>query len=95
MKLIYLLILFLFDINRMLEFEDTPSSNLTVDEFHTIDLEEEHDPPAYTRSRKFAKIKQIEEMTNIQEIEKEIIQLQENIEAALNELNRPRVKQKL
>jgi len=74
----------------MLEFEDTPSSNLTVDEFHTIELEEEHDPPAYTRSRKFAKIKQIEEMTNMQEIEKEIVQLQENIEAALNELNRPR-----
>ncbi len=75
---------------RMLEFEDTPSSNLTVDEFHTIDLEEEHDPPAYTRSRRFAKIKQIEEMTNIQEIEKEIMQLQENIEAALQELHRPR-----
>lgn len=75
---------------RMLEFEDTPSSNLTVDEFHSIDLEEEHDPPAYTRSRKFAKIKQIEEMTNIQEIEKEIIQLQENIEAALSELQKPR-----
>ena len=44
---------------RMLEFEDTPSSNLTVDEFHSIDLEEEHDPPAYTRSRKFNKIKQV------------------------------------
>lgn len=44
---------------RMLEFEDTPSSNLTVDEFNTIDLEEEADPPAYTRSRKFAKIKQV------------------------------------
>ncbi len=75
---------------RMLEFEDTPSSNLTVDEFHTIDLEEEHDPPAYTRSRRFAKIKQIEEMTNIQEIEKEIMQLQENIEVALQELHKPR-----
>jgi transcription factor IIIB subunit 2 len=75
---------------RMLEFEDTPSSNLTVDEFHTIDLEEEHDPPAYTRSRRFAKIKQIEEMTNIQEIEKEIMQLQENIEAALQDLHKPR-----
>jgi hypothetical protein len=51
---------------------------------------EAHDPPAFTRSRKFAIIKQIEEMTNIQEIEKEIIQLQENIETALNELNKPR-----
>jgi transcription initiation factor TFIIIB Brf1 subunit/transcription initiation factor TFIIB len=75
---------------RMLEFEDTPSSNLTVDEFNTIDLEEEHDPPAYTRSRKFAKMKQIEEMVNIQEIEKEIMDLQENIELALSELNKPR-----
>ena len=73
---------------RMLEFEDTPSSNLTVDEFHTIDLEQEHDPPAYTRSRKFAKIKQIEEMANIEEIEKEIIQLQESIETALSELQK-------
>lgn len=44
---------------RMLEFEDTPSSNLTVDEFHTIDLEEQHDPPAFIRSKKFAKIKQV------------------------------------
>lgn len=44
---------------RMIEFEDTPSSMLTVDEFHTIDLEEEHDPPAYTRSKKFAKIQQV------------------------------------
>ena len=44
---------------RMLEFEDTPSSNLTVDEFHTIDLEEQHDPPSFTRSKKFDKIKQV------------------------------------
>ena len=49
---------------RMLEFEDTPSSNLTVDEFHSIDLEEEHDPPAYTRSRKFNKIKQVNKYSN-------------------------------
>jgi transcription factor IIIB subunit 2 len=59
---------------------------MTVDEFHTIDLDEEHDPPAFTRSRKLAKIKQIEEMANLQEIEKEIIQLQENIENSLAEL---------
>lgn len=75
---------------RMLEFEDTPSSNLTVDEFHTIDLEEQHDPPAFTRSKKFAKIKQIEEMANIHDIEKEIVMLQDKIETALSELNKPR-----
>ncbi len=101
---------------RMIEFEDTPSSNLTVDEFHTIDLEETHDPPAYTRSKKFAKIQQvrklmsqslcntktyihciifvlflkIEEMVNIQDIEKEIIELQDTIETALKKLQKPR-----
>lgn len=32
----------------------------------------------------------IEEMANIQDIEKEIIQLQEKIESALSELNKPR-----
>ena len=60
-----------------------------MDQFHAIDLEEEHDPPAYTRSRKFRKIRQIEEMANIQEIEKEISKLHENIEKALSELNKP------
>jgi len=75
---------------RMIEFEDTPSSMLTVDEFHRIDLEEEHDPPAYTRSKKFAKIQQVEEMANIQDLEKEIISLQESIECALQRLQKPK-----
>ena len=61
-----------------------------MDQFHTIDLEEEQDPPAYTRSRKFPKIRQFEEMANIEEIIKEISKLQENIEKALSELNKLR-----
>lgn len=37
---------------RMLEFGDTPSSALTLDEFMTVDLEEEQDPPAFRAARK-------------------------------------------
>uniref|UniRef100_A0A2K5IPY2 Transcription factor TFIIB cyclin-like domain-containing protein n=1 Tax=Colobus angolensis palliatus TaxID=336983 RepID=A0A2K5IPY2_COLAP len=33
---------------RLTEFEDTPTSQLTIDEFMKIDLEEECDPPSYT-----------------------------------------------
>jgi transcription factor IIIB subunit 2 len=37
---------------RLLEFGDTPSSALTVDEFMNVDLEAEQDPPAFTAARK-------------------------------------------
>jgi len=37
---------------RLMEFGDTPSSALTLDEFMTVDLEEEQDPPAFKAARK-------------------------------------------
>ena len=37
---------------RVMEFGDTPSSALTLDEFMTVDLEEEQDPPAFKAARK-------------------------------------------
>ena len=37
---------------RLSEFKNTPSSSLTVEEFLTVDLEDEMDPPAFTKSRK-------------------------------------------
>lgn len=37
---------------RLLEFGETPSSALTIDEFMTIDLEAEADPPAFKMARK-------------------------------------------
>jgi len=40
---------------RLMEFEDTPSGKLTPEEFETIDLEEEADPPAFLAARKRAK----------------------------------------
>jgi transcription factor IIIB subunit 2 len=41
---------------RLEEFEDTPSSSLTMQEFMKIDIESEADPPAYTQSRKRARL---------------------------------------
>lgn len=37
---------------RLIEFGDTPSSALTLEEFMTVDLEEEQDPPAFKSARK-------------------------------------------
>lgn len=43
---------------RLTEFEDTPTSQLTVDEFMKIDLEEECDPPSYTAGQRKLRMKQ-------------------------------------
>lgn len=44
---------------RLTEFEDTPTSQLTVDEFMKIDLEEECDPPSYTAGQRKLRVKQV------------------------------------
>lgn len=36
---------------RLLEFKDTPSSMLSIEQFMNVDLEETHDPPSYRMSR--------------------------------------------
>jgi hypothetical protein len=41
-----------FYVNRLIEFGETPSSSLTLDEFMTVDLEEEQDPPSFKAARK-------------------------------------------
>ncbi|KAF0883690.1 TF3B factor, partial [Crocuta crocuta] len=43
---------------RLTEFEDTPTSQLTVDEFMKIDLEQECDPPSYTAGQRKLRLKQ-------------------------------------
>uniref|UniRef100_A0A2I3G4Z1 BRF1ral transcription factor IIIB subunit n=1 Tax=Nomascus leucogenys TaxID=61853 RepID=A0A2I3G4Z1_NOMLE len=43
---------------RLTEFEDTPTSQLTIDEFMKIDLEEECDPPSYTAGQRKLRMKQ-------------------------------------
>ena len=60
--------LFLF-IFRLSEFEKTPSSQLTIDEFQKIDLEEEMDPPCFTEGKLKARIAQIVRfISNLDEI---------------------------
>ena len=66
---------------RLGDFRDTPSSQLTIDEFQTIDLEEEQDPPSFTQARKRAK-QQLEEL-NKPEIASELERFQNSIEKIL------------
>lgn len=66
---------------RLIEFGDTPSSALTLEEFMTVDLEEEQDPPSFKAARKKDKERlqklmdeEAESITDLQqEIEKELI----------------------
>jgi len=46
---------------RLMEFEKTDSSQLTIEEFDTkhIDLEQEMDPPCYTEGLRKAKLAQV------------------------------------
>jgi len=37
---------------RMQEFGETASANLTLEEFMQVDLDKEHDPPAFLKSHK-------------------------------------------
>lgn len=41
---------------RLLDFKDTPSSRLTIEDFLQINLEQEHDPPSYSEARKKPKL---------------------------------------
>ena len=66
---------------RLEDFRETPSSQLTIDEFQTIDLEEEQDPPSFTQGRKRAK-QQAEEL-NKPEITSELKAFQRSIEKIL------------
>lgn len=64
---------------RLLEFGDTPSSVLTIDEFMTVDLEAEQDPPAFKAARK----KDKEMIQKLAENDQEFSDLQREIEAQL------------
>uniref|UniRef100_A0A1A9WNQ1 Cyclin-like domain-containing protein n=1 Tax=Glossina brevipalpis TaxID=37001 RepID=A0A1A9WNQ1_9MUSC len=58
---------------RLTEFADTPSSSLTLDEFMSVDLEAEQDPPAFKAARKKdrERIKEIGE-NELSELQKQI-----------------------
>ncbi|XP_046571170.1 transcription factor IIIB 90 kDa subunit-like [Haliotis rubra] len=74
---------------RLTEFSDTASSQLTIDEFIKIDLEEEHDPPCFTESKRKAKLAQLEEHNKFSDLTAEVSSLQTEIEKSL-EPRKPR-----
>ncbi|KAM8876956.1 transcription factor IIIB 90 kDa subunit-like [Synchiropus picturatus] len=67
---------------RLTEFEDTPTSQLTVDEFMKVDLEQECDPPSFTAGQQKAKFQQLE-LELARTLEGEISVYQEEIESEL------------
>lgn len=73
---------------RLLEFGETPSSALTLDEFMTVDLEQEQDPPAFKAARK----KDKERIMRLQDPDVELTSLQIEIEKALDKDGRRPIK---
>lgn len=67
---------------RLLEFGDTPSSALTLEEFMTVDLEEEQDPPAFRAARKRDK-ERLQKLIEDEDGEKELTDLQREIDIQL------------
>lgn len=68
---------------RLCEFSETPTSNLTLDEFMTIDLEGEEDPPCYKAAKRKQKLSQLENEQHLEEIQTKITHLQKLIEKDL------------
>lgn len=74
---------------RLMEFGETPSSLLSLDEFMTVDLEEEQDPPSFRAARK--KDRGITKIPNSDELDQRFIALQAEIEKELKKTRkRPR-----
>ncbi|KAG7466281.1 hypothetical protein MATL_G00163070 [Megalops atlanticus] len=78
---------------RLTEFEETPTSQLTIDEFMKVDLEQECDPPSFTAGQRKVKMKQLEEelAKKIDEVQGEIYNYQDEIEMEL-ESSRPKLR---
>ncbi|KAK3093671.1 hypothetical protein FSP39_018726 [Pinctada imbricata] len=71
---------------RLSEFSLTASSQLTIEEFQKIDLEEEADPPSFTASKlkaQKAKLAQLEEQNKLPDLENAVTELQREIEDGL------------
>ncbi|XP_062413257.1 transcription factor IIIB 90 kDa subunit-like [Pungitius pungitius] len=78
---------------RLTEFDATPSSQLTVDEFMKMDLDEECDPPCFTSGLKKMKFNQleIELKKSMTDVEEEILGYQDEIDAEI-ESCRPKLR---
>uniref|UniRef100_A0A667X8R7 Transcription factor IIIB 90 kDa subunit n=1 Tax=Myripristis murdjan TaxID=586833 RepID=A0A667X8R7_9TELE len=78
---------------RLTEFEDTPTSQLTIDEFMRVDLEQECDPPSFTAGQHKAKMQQLEQelARKLDDVEGEISCYRDEIETEL-ENSRPKLR---
>ncbi|XP_047467706.1 transcription factor IIIB 90 kDa subunit-like [Mugil cephalus] len=78
---------------RLTEFEDTPSGQLTIEEFMKVDLDQECDPPCFTAGLKKKKVHQleIELKKKMESYEDEIQGYQDEIDAEL-ENSRPKLR---
>lgn len=75
---------------RLLEFKDTPSSMLSIEQFMTVDLEETHDPPSYRIAR--AKDKErIDKFFEANDSEKVIDEVKSAIEKELSKKKNTKV----
>lgn len=79
---------------RLAEFGDTQTGRLTLDEFMTVDLEGEDDPPCFKEARKRQKtmLQQIESGGNAEEFEEEISKFQKMIDEKLEEFRSQKQK---
>ncbi|XP_073340027.1 BRF1 general transcription factor IIIB subunit a [Pagrus major] len=78
---------------RLVEFEDTPTSQLTIEEFMKVDLDQECDPPCFTeglRKKKVNKL-EIELKKKMDDVEDEIQGYQDEIDAELQS-SRPKLR---
>ncbi|XP_045916222.1 transcription factor IIIB 90 kDa subunit-like [Micropterus dolomieu] len=78
---------------RLTEFEDTPTSQLTIDEFMRVDLEQECDPPSFIAAQHKAKMQQLEQelARKLDDVEGEISSYKDEIEIEL-EKSRPKLR---
>ncbi|KAM6913161.1 BRF1 general transcription factor IIIB subunit a [Xenentodon cancila] len=78
---------------RLMEFGDTPTSQLTIDQFMKTDLDQECDPPCFTAGLKKKKAEQLETelRKKMDDIEDEIHEYQDEIDSEL-ETVRPKLR---
>ncbi|XP_041668488.1 transcription factor IIIB 90 kDa subunit-like [Cheilinus undulatus] len=78
---------------RLTEFEDTPTSQLTIEEFMKVDLDQECDPPCFKEGLRKKKAQQleIELKKKMGDVEDEIQSYQDEIDAEL-ESCRPKLR---
>ncbi|CAL8111524.1 unnamed protein product [Orchesella dallaii] len=77
---------------RLIEFGETPSSSLTLDEFMSVDLEEEHDPPSFKAARQ----KDRDRLQRLldEEVNDQFQQIQQKIEEELDKRRSKAIKKR-